>query len=79
MALGPSPQSEIWEKALAAVRLLPEVKLVQVSPHGSAVQDGASYFATSIDRYSGNRLDFVQSGVTTGIATDIAPLGYSES
>lgn len=58
VALGPSSQFDIWEKAMAVVRLLPEVKLVQVSPDGSVVQDGASHFATSIDRYSGSRLDF---------------------
>lgn len=57
VALGPSPQSDIWEKALAVSKLLPELKLVQMSPPGSPQQDRLN-FSESIGRYSGDGLNF---------------------
>jgi len=58
VALGPSPQSDIWEKAVAVSKLLPELRLIQVAPPGGPAQGGASHFAELIARHSGSSLDF---------------------
>jgi fatty-acyl-CoA synthase len=58
LALGPSPQSDIWEKAVAISELLPELKLVQVSPPGISALRGALHFSESLARYSGSKLSF---------------------
>jgi fatty-acyl-CoA synthase len=58
VALGPSPQSDIWEKAVAVGELLPDLKLVQVSPPGTPALRGAPHFSESLARYSGSKLSF---------------------
>lgn len=58
VALGPHPQLDIWEKAVAVARVLPELKLVQVAPPTQAPSDGAINFATALQSRNGAGLDF---------------------
>lgn len=58
VALGPSPQSDIWQKALAVSELLPELRLVQVAPPSSREPPSALNFSESLVRYPGNKLSF---------------------
>lgn len=58
VAMGPNPQTDIWEKALAVSQLVPGLKLVQVSPPNAGVQEGAIGWEQSLARYDVNALSF---------------------
>ena len=58
VALGPSPQSDIWEKALAVSKLVPGLKLVQVSPPNVPVQEGAIGWSSSLAGHGPDTLTF---------------------
>ncbi|WOH53355.1 AMP-binding protein [Bradyrhizobium sp. sBnM-33] len=57
VALGPSPQSDIWEKAVAVSRLLPELKLIHVSPPNVEI-DGAIAFPAALKSADSRKLGF---------------------
>lgn len=78
VALGPHPQLDIWQKALAVQALIPDLKLVRVSvsdtplPQGVvefasalAVQDG-KILATGNSRRDGDIAAYFHTGGTTG-------------
>lgn len=48
VALGPHPQLDIWEKAVAVAAALPGVKLVQVAPPTQAAPDGVINLAAAL-------------------------------
>ena len=58
VALGPSPQSDIWEKAVAVSKLVPGLKLVQVSPPNVPVQEGAIGWSSSLAGHGPDTLTF---------------------
>lgn len=68
VALGPSPNSDIWEKALAVSKLLPGLKLVQVSPPNVAVHEGAIGWSASIAKYDADVLSFGKPGKDDEVA-----------
>jgi len=62
VASGPSPQSDIWEKALAVSKLLPGLKLVQVSPSNVPVHESVIGWADSLADYDSSALTFEKPG-----------------
>lgn len=56
VALGPHPQLDIWEKAVAVAAALPNVKLVQVAPPAQAPPDGVINLAVALQAQSGDAL-----------------------
>jgi fatty-acyl-CoA synthase len=58
VALGPHPQLDIWQKALAVKAQLPDLKLVQVSPPNASLSDGAISFAAGLAAHGGETLSF---------------------
>jgi fatty-acyl-CoA synthase len=58
VALGPSPQLDVWEKAIAVGKLLPELKLVQVAPPTQTPPDGAINLAVGLRAQRSSELDF---------------------
>lgn len=56
VALGPHPQLDIWEKAVAVARALPDVKLVQVAPPAQAAPEGVISLAVALQERSGDAL-----------------------
>lgn len=58
VALGPHPQLDIWEKAVAVGKLLPEIKLVQVSLSDAPLPEGVAGFAPALKAQDGSALSF---------------------
>ena len=58
VALGPHPQLDIWQKAVEVSRLLPDVKLVQVSLSDAPLPEGVFGFAPGLKAQDGNVLTF---------------------
>ncbi|HEX7882437.1 MAG TPA: acyl-CoA synthetase [Afipia sp.] len=58
VALGPHPQLDIWEKAVAVGKLLPDVKLVQVSLSDAPLPEGVSGFGPGLKAQDGTALSF---------------------
>ncbi|MFZ5732901.1 MAG: acyl-CoA synthetase [Pseudomonadota bacterium] len=56
VALGPHPQLDIWEKAVAVAAALPGVKLVQVAPPTQAAPDGVINLAAALQGQPGDVL-----------------------
>jgi len=61
VALGPHPQLDIWEKAVAVGKLLPDIKLVQVSLSDAPLPEGVSGFGPGLKAQDGSRLTFGQA------------------
>lgn len=58
VALGPHPQLDIWEKALAVHGLIPGLQLVRVSSPDADVEDGVIDFARAMAEQPEDRLTF---------------------
>jgi fatty-acyl-CoA synthase len=58
VALGPHPVLDIWEKAVAVGKLLPDIKLVQVSLSDAPLPEGVIGFAPSLKLQDGGALTF---------------------
>lgn len=58
VALGPHPQLDIWDKAVAVSRLLPNLKLVQVAVSDAPLPDGVIGFASALKQQDGKALSF---------------------
>jgi fatty-acyl-CoA synthase len=58
VALGPHPQLDIWEKAVAVGKLLPDIKLVQVSLSDAPLPEGVFGFGPGLKAQDGTALIF---------------------
>lgn len=58
VALGPHPQLDIWEKAIAVGKLLPDIKLVQVSLSDAPLPEGVFGFGPGLKAQDGSALEF---------------------
>lgn len=58
VALGPHPQLDIWQKAVEVGKLLPDVKLVQVSLSDAPLPEGVFGFGPGLKAQDGNALTF---------------------
>jgi fatty-acyl-CoA synthase len=58
VALGPHPQLDIWQKAIAVKTLMPELTLVQVALSDAPLPEGVTGFATALAAQDGSRLTF---------------------
>jgi fatty-acyl-CoA synthase len=56
VTLGPHPQLDIWEKALAVKKLLPDLKLVQVAISDAPLPDGVIGFVAALKQQDGSAL-----------------------
>jgi fatty-acyl-CoA synthase len=61
VALGPHPQLDIWEKAVAVGKLLPDIKLVQVSLSDAPLPEGVIGFGPGLKAQDGSGLTFGQA------------------
>lgn len=61
VALGPHPQLDIWEKAIAVGKLLPDLKLVQVSLTDAPLPDGVFGFGPGLKAQDGSKPTFGQA------------------
>ena len=61
VALGPHPQLDIWQKAVEVGKLLPDVKLVQVSLSDAPLPEGVFGFGPGLKAQDGNALTFGQA------------------
>jgi fatty-acyl-CoA synthase len=68
VALGPHPQLDIWEKAAEVAKLLPDVKLIQVSAPEVRVPEGVIDFAAALKAQDGGRLSFASAGKDDDVA-----------
>ncbi|WP_050386529.1 acyl-CoA synthetase [Bradyrhizobium pachyrhizi] len=68
VALGPSPNSDIWEKALAVLNLVPGLKLVQVSPADAPVHQSAIAWSASQGERDSDVLRFERPGKLDEVA-----------
>jgi fatty-acyl-CoA synthase len=62
LALGPDPQLDIWQKALAVSALMPGLKLVQVGAPSGPLPEGVTGFSAALSRHDGARLGFGKPG-----------------
>jgi fatty-acyl-CoA synthase len=58
VALGPHPQLDIWQKALAVKAEIPELKLVQVALSDAPLSDSVTGFAAGLAAQDGNAMSF---------------------
>ena len=58
VALGPHPQLDIWQKAVEVKKLLPDVKLVQVSLSDAPLPEGVFGFGPGLKAQDGGKLAF---------------------
>lgn len=58
VALGPHPQLDIWQKAVEVKKLLPDIKLVQVSLSDAPLPEGVTGFAPGLKVQDGSALSF---------------------
>jgi fatty-acyl-CoA synthase len=68
VALGPHPQLDIWQKALAVSRLMPDLKLVQVAPPGEPLPEGVIGFSSALNSHDGAALGFGRPGADDEVA-----------
>ncbi len=61
VALGPHPQLDIWQKAVEVKKLLPDIKLVQVSLSDAPLPEGVFGFGPGLKAQDGNALAFGQA------------------
>ncbi len=61
VALGPHPQLDIWEKAVAVGKLLPDIRLVQVSLSEAPLPEGVIGFGPGLKAHDGSKLTFGQA------------------
>lgn len=61
VALGPHPQLDIWQKAIEVKKLLPDIKLVQVSLSDAPLPDGVFGFAPGLKAQDGSALTFCKA------------------
>ncbi|HAP09481.1 MAG TPA: acyl-CoA synthetase, partial [Afipia sp.] len=61
VALGPHPQLDIWQKAIEVKKLLPDIKLVQVSLSDAPLPEGVFGFGPGLKAQDGNALVFGQA------------------
>jgi fatty-acyl-CoA synthase len=61
VALGPHPQLDIWQKAVEVGKLLPQIKLVQVSLSDAPLPEGVFGFGPGLKAQDGNALTFGQA------------------
>jgi fatty-acyl-CoA synthase len=62
VALGPHPQLDIWQKALALRAQIPGLKLLRVGPPGATAEDGVHDFHAELMQQPGDRLVFGEPG-----------------
>jgi fatty-acyl-CoA synthase len=62
VALGPHPQLDIWQKALALREKVPGLTLVRVAPPGTPLEDGVFDFHTVLAAQADDRLVFGSPG-----------------
>ncbi|MFO0592679.1 MAG: AMP-binding protein [Polyangiaceae bacterium] len=58
VALGPHPQLDIWQKALAVRERIPGLTLIRVSPPGAPAIEGVLSLAEALSRHPGDALHF---------------------
>lgn len=58
VALGPHPQLDIWQKAVEVGKLLPDIKLVQVSLSDAQLPEGVFGFGPGLKAQDGSALTF---------------------
>lgn len=68
VALGPHPQLDIWQKALALRAQVPGLKLLRVAPPGAPAEDGVLDFYAELIRQPDDRLVFREPGRGNDIA-----------
>lgn len=68
VALGPHPQLDIWQKALALREQLTELTLLRVAPPGTPPEEGVVDFATELMKQPDDRLVFGEPGQADDIA-----------
>ena len=68
VALGPHPQLDIWQKALALRAQLPGLTLLRVAPPGTPAEDAVLDFHTELMKQPDDRLDFGESGRDEDVA-----------
>ncbi|MFT7028539.1 MAG: fatty-acyl-CoA synthase, partial [Paracoccaceae bacterium] len=68
VALGPHPQLDIWEKALAIRDQVPGLILVRVAPPGAQAQDGVVDFGAALMAQPQDRLTFGEPRGGTDVA-----------
>jgi len=68
VALGPHPQLDIWQKAVAVGELLPDLKLVQVSLSDAPLPDGVHGFTPSLKAQDGTALTFGKARAGNDVA-----------
>src|SRR6267142_684867 len=56
VTLGPQPQLDIWQKALAVKALIPDLRLVRVSVSDAPLPEGVVEFATALAARDGKAL-----------------------
>jgi fatty-acyl-CoA synthase len=61
VALGPHPQLDIWEKAVAVGKMLPDIKLVQMSLSDAPLPEGVIGFGPGLKAQDGSKLTFGQA------------------
>ncbi len=90
VTLGPHPQLDIWEKALAVREQIPDLVLVRVSPPGVPLEAGVIDFADALMAQPGDHLTFGEprggddlaayfhTGGTTGVPKLVAHTHHSQ-
>ncbi len=90
VTLGPHPQLDIWEKALAVREQIPDLVLVRVSPPGVPLEAGVIDFADALMAQRGDHLTFGEprggddlaayfhTGGTTGVPKLVAHTHHSQ-
>jgi fatty-acyl-CoA synthase len=68
VALGPHPQLDIWEKAIAVSELVPGLKLVQIAQSDAKLPDGIHSLVPSLSKYDGQKLGFGAPGANDDVA-----------
>lgn len=68
VALGPDPHSDIWEKACEVAKLLPDLKLIEVSTSTADQSPGVIEFHPAWQRQRHDQLDFQDIGRDDDIA-----------
>jgi fatty-acyl-CoA synthase len=68
VTLGPHPQFDIWAKALAVSKQLPNLRLVQVSVTEAALEPGVSSFSSALAAQNGSGLSFPHQRDSDNIA-----------
>lgn len=62
VALGPHPQLDIWEKAQAVKKILPDLVIVKVAPSAAEGDEAVILFEEGISRHTGEPYSFGKPG-----------------